>query len=362
MTSAEQLGILVDASYPILYVVSHEEDRVEEALRQIVVQRDKRSGGNTDFLIWSITKGTQCPAKNLHHADHKDPIAVLKFIEEYPNSAVFVLRDFGFFLHEGPAYTVQRMLKDLAHGLTRKGVCSSIVIIDSSIDLPDRVEKFIGVVDFDLPDRKELEGRLRPMLDRANLSSSELEAALWAGSEAATGLTLMEAENSFAKSIVMSGEVNPSIIIQDKKSIIRKSGVLEYYDLSTDMASVGGLESLKVWLDARGRAFSEEAKRYGLPTPKGVLIVGVPGTGKSLTAKAIGHHWRMPVLRMDVGALFGSLVGQSEANMRKALKTAEAMAPCVLWIKWVHVKSCELLGRAHSPLTTAWPETASATV
>lgn len=332
MKSVEQLGILVDASYPILYVVSHEEDRVEAALRQIVEDRDKQSGGNTAFMVWSITKGTQCPGMNIHHPDHKDPLSVLNFIEKFPQSAVFVLRDFGFFLHEGPAYTVHRMLKDLVRHFAKNRLQSSIVIIDSSVELPDRVEKFITVVDFDFPDRQELEGRLLPMVERTDIRPDELEEVLWKGSECAAGLTLLEAENAFAKSLVMIGKIDPSIIIQDKKNIIRKSGVLEYYDLTTDMSDVGGLENLKQWLDARGRAFSEEAKKYGLPTPKGVLIVGVPGTGKSLTAKAIGHRWNMPVLRMDVGALFGSLVGQSEANMRKALKTAEAMAPCVLWI------------------------------
>lgn len=332
MKSVEQLGILVDASYPVLYVVSHEEDRVEAALRQIVEDRDKQSGGNTAFVVWSITKGTQCLSLNIHHPDHKDPLSVLAFIEKFPQSAVFVLRDFGFFLNEGPAYTVQRMLKDLVHHFAKSRLQSSIVIIDSSVDLPDRVEKIVTVVDFDFPDRPELEGRLLPMISRSDLRPDEIEELLWKGAECAAGLTLMEAENAFAKSLVMSGTINPSIIIQDKKNIIRKSGVLEYYDLTTDMSDVGGLENLKQWLDARGRAFSDDAKRYGLPTPKGVLIVGVPGTGKSLTAKAIGHRWNMPVLRMDVGALFGSLVGQSEANMRKALKTAEAMAPCVLWI------------------------------
>jgi hypothetical protein len=332
MMGAEQLGILVDASYPILCVASHEEDRVERAIHQIVAKRDVRSGSNTAVFVWSITKGTACPAQNVHHSDHKDPISILTFIEKFPSSAVFVLRDFGFFLHEGPAYTVHRMLKDLVGHFAKNRLQSSIVILDSTFDLPDRIEKFVTVVDFDLPNHQELQGRLRPMIDRVGLRPDELEEALYRGAECASGLTLLEAENAFAKSLVMCGRVDPAIIIQDKKNIIRKSGVLEYYDLTTDMSDVGGLENLKQWLDARGRAFSEEAKKYGLPTPKGVLLVGVPGTGKSLTAKAIGHRWNMPVLRMDVGALFGSLVGQSEANMRKALKTAEAIAPCILWV------------------------------
>ena len=130
----------------------------------------------------------------------------------------------------------------------------------------------------------------------------------------------------------MDGTISPYIVMHEKKNIIKKSGVLEYYDLTDSLSSVGGLGNLKKWLKLRGRAFTDEATDFGLPTPKGVLIIGIPGTGKSLVSKCIGMEWSMPVLRLDVGSLFGSLVGQSEGNMRKALKTAESLAPCVLWI------------------------------
>ena len=333
-TSSEQLDVLVRASYPILYVVSHEEDRVEAAITSIVEGRNRMSGGATDLWVWSSTKGASCLAKSLD----KDlgPVEVLDFIETYPSSGVFVLRDYGYFLHEGPAYTVQRRLKDLASHLARVGHGSVIIIVDSSVDIPTRVEKVITVVDFDLPTREELADRLRPLVrsfpTMEHLAANEMDALLKSGVECATGLTLTEAENVFAKSVSMTRTITPNVIVQDKKSIIRKSGVLEFYDVDTEMGDVGGLENLKDWLGGRGRAFTEEARAYGLPTPKGVLLVGVPGTGKSLIAKCIGNQWGMPVLRMDIGSLFGSLVGQSESNMRKALKTAEAMAPCVLWI------------------------------
>lgn len=332
--SAELIDVLVRAAYPILYVVSHEEDRVEAAITQIVDNRNKKAGTKADLWIWSATKGATCKAKSIKQ-DH-GPLQMLDFIEKSVTSGVFVLRDFGYFLNDGPAYQVQRALKDIATKFVTAGSGSVVIIIDSSADIPTRIEKIVTVVDFDLPTREELVEQLRPnvrnypMLSR--IDDQELDTLLAKGVECAMGLTLAEAENVFSKSLSMTGTISPPVIVQDKKSIIRKSGVLEYYDVDSDMSAVGGLVNLKGWLDNRGKAFSKEARAYGLPTPKGVLLVGVPGTGKSLIAKCIGNQWGMPVLRMDIGALFGSLVGQSEANMRKALKTAEAMAPCVLWI------------------------------
>ena len=186
----------------------------------------------------------------------------------------------------------------------------------------------VTVIDFDLPEQE--------IADYFGDTLGELRSegdSFSRGVKASLGLTLNEVGNVFAKSFAIDGTLSPNIVMEEKKNIIKKSGVLEYYDLSGNLNDVGGLENLKEWLRLRGRAFSEEAKSYGLPTPKGVLIVGIPGTGKSLSPSVL--VWSGPclrVLRLDVGSLFGSLVGQSESNMRKALKTAESMAPCVLWI------------------------------
>ena len=192
------------------------------------------------------------------------------------------------------------------------------------------------MVDFDLPSIEELASSANDVISNFgptnSLDDNIINNMVGHGSKAALGLTLAEAENVFAKSLAHTRCLDPQIIIEEKKHIIRKSGVLQFYDVDRDMDSVGGLGNLKKWLKQRGGSFSKEAREYGLPNPRGVLIVGIPGTGKSLVSKCIGHDWNMPVLRMDVGSLFGSLVGQSEANMRKALKTAEALAPCVLWI------------------------------
>tara|TARA_Y100000114_G_scaffold157313_1_gene189594 strand:+ start:12609 stop:14195 length:1587 start_codon:yes stop_codon:yes gene_type:complete len=335
-SSVEELDVLLRAGYPILYVVSHEEDRVAQALNRIVTRKNKVSGFASSFWTWSITDGSTHykNGKQTERFDsHDSPLEVLDYIESYKKTGVFMLKDFGHFLTEGPAYLVQRKLKDLT---TTMAGGTTIVIVDSELHIPPRLEKIISVIDFDLPDRKAIETRTSGLLETcegtANLSDADKDALLKLGSNAALGMTLAEAENIFAKSLAMHGTLDVKTIMSEKKNIIRKSGVLEYYEVSNDMKSVGGLVNLKGWLDQRGRAFSDEAKAFGLPNPKGVLIIGIPGTGKSLVSKTIGYEWDMPLLKLDVGALFGSLVGQSEANVRKAIQTAEALAPCVLWI------------------------------
>ena len=335
--SVEQIDILLKADCPLLFVVSHEEQRVERFLEALVAQNKKKP-----VWKWSATQGAWCDhttSSGGHNMREKkedlqgDPLGMIDFISS-SGQGMFILRDFAHYLDQSSGYIVQRQLRDVVEYSLTPG--STIVIIDSVFEIPSRLEKLVSVVDFDLPSKEELAHTAKYLLENfpetRSISEEGKDKLLQIGSEAALGLTLNETESVFAKSLAMTRTVDPRVIINEKKHIIRKSGVLQYYDVSTDMSAVGGLGNLKGWLQQRGRAFSDEAKAYGLPSPKGVLIVGIPGTGKSLISKCIGREWNMPVLRMDVGSLFGSLVGQSEANMRKALKTAEAMAPCVLWI------------------------------
>jgi SpoVK/Ycf46/Vps4 family AAA+-type ATPase len=148
-------------------------------------------------------------------------------------------------------------------------------------------------------------------------------------------LTLKEAENVFAKTIVVDGKLDASdvsVVLGEKQQIIRKSGLLEYYETQEKLENVAGLEKLKDWLVKRGLAFSERAAEFGLPAPRGVLLLGVQGCGKSMCAKAASSLWKLPLLRLDIGRMFGSLVGSSEENMRRAIHTAESIAPAVLWV------------------------------
>jgi SpoVK/Ycf46/Vps4 family AAA+-type ATPase len=150
--------------------------------------------------------------------------------------------------------------------------------------------------------------------------------------DAARGLTTTEAEDAFALSVVECGELNPVVIAREKAQAVKKNGLLELIETGESLASIGGLDLLKDWLLKRREAFTPRAKQYGLPMPKGVLMLGIPGCGKSLTAKATASVFGVPLLRLDAGRIFAGLVGQSESNLRAVIQTAEAIAPCVLWI------------------------------
>jgi SpoVK/Ycf46/Vps4 family AAA+-type ATPase len=153
--------------------------------------------------------------------------------------------------------------------------------------------------------------------------------------DAALGLTFNEAENAFARAIITDNALGPGDVervLSEKKQIIRKSGILDYFHTEEDIGSVGGLDNLKAWLEKRALAFTRKAKDFGLPEPKGILLAGVQGCGKSLTAKAVSNLWQIPLLRFDVGRVFSGVVGSSEENMRKAIKTAESIAPVILWV------------------------------
>ena len=334
MRSSELLKVLIKACYPVTYVVSHEEDRVVETLVDIAKQRNEALGQRTPIYSWSVTQSVFSHYDERTVPDLEGPIDVLEYIEG-SLSAVFILKDFGHFLSEGPAYMVQRKLKDTINAMNGE---TNIFIVDSELVVPPRLEKIITVVDFDLPEREEIAEYIRERnlltgcFATSKLKEDESNELIQVGAEACAGLTLFESLNVFSKSLAMKQTVDTRVVVDEKKQIIRKSGVLEYIDHSLGLDSVGGLANFKTWLNERGKAFSDEARDFGLPNPKGVLLVGVPGAGKSLVAKCAGYTWGIPVLRMDVGALHGQYVGQSEANTRKAFQTAEAIGRCILWI------------------------------
>jgi len=207
----------------------------------------------------------------------------------------------------------------------------TIILVGCRLSLPPELEREIAVTEFKLPDKQALLQVLSGIRDSASLpamAQEDEEAAL----NAASGLTTQEAENAFALSVVQTGGISPAHIAKAKAEAVKKSGLLEVIETSGTLEGVGGLEQLKNWLISRKEAFGEKARNYRLPMPKGLLIVGIPGTGKSLTAKATASVFGVPLLKLDAGRLFGSLVGQSEANLRNAIQTAEAIAPCCLWI------------------------------
>jgi SpoVK/Ycf46/Vps4 family AAA+-type ATPase len=341
--SNDELRFLIRASYPIIYIVSAEEARVEHALRRDVVPGlGGAPGAEKRLVTWSITEGFADPARSAGAAgagpgggrsDARDPLRALELVEKSPDRAIFLFRDFHPFLQDP---TVVRKLRDLAHSL--KASPKTLLVLSPVLKIPPEVEKEVAVVEYGLPTLEDLDPIMEEVIEgvraerkddvQLDLTPGDREAML----SAALGLTESEAQNVFSKSLVQKRRFDVGVILSEKEQIIRKSGILEYYRHSEAFDDVGGLEALKTWLAKRTRAFTKEAREFGLPQPRGILLIGVPGCGKSLTAKAVGQLWRLPILRLDVGKVFAGLVGSSEENMRKAIRTAEAVAPAILWL------------------------------
>ncbi|MBI4576755.1 MAG: AAA family ATPase [Planctomycetes bacterium] len=323
IASDRQIEYLIRADYPLVYVVTNEEARSEQALRRIALDR-KRA-----FFHWSLTEGVVSQDGRSAGDQTRDPQAALEHVFQTKDPAIYVLRDFHPFLK---APFCVRRLRDLAAALPNTK--RTVVLLGPVLELKSELEKDVAVVDYDLPTREVLRVSLDKALGGAPRGKVEMpdEPLQERAIDAALGLTAKEAENVFSKSLVQSQRVDLDVVIAEKEQIIRKTGILDFLHPEETFEGIGGLELLKAWLAKRQKAFSREARDFGLPLPKGILLLGIPGCGKSLTAKAVGSLWKMPLLRLDIGKVFGSLVGSSEEHIRVALKTAESVAPCILWL------------------------------
>jgi len=322
--SRTELEHLIRARYPIIYVASAEEERVEHALQDILADLNAKSATARQLLFWSITEGFVGADKEF---DVRDPIKALDFIIRYEDSALFCLRDFHPYLKDP---VVVRRLRDCHRAFKESERPKNVLLLSPQLKIPGDLESEMVVADFELPDRKELRSLIDQFREAYKLTYDEDELERF--TEAALGLTYDEASYVLAKSLIRHRNFDISTILSEKKAIIRKSGLLEYYEADHLLADVGGLTVLKDWLHKRQKSFTQKARDFGLPLPKGILLIGIPGCGKSLTAKTVGALWQMPLLRLDVGKVFSSLVGSSEGNIRKVIQTAEAVAPAVLWL------------------------------
>jgi hypothetical protein len=331
----DELNILTRAKYPIIYIVSWEERRIEDMLRQVALDRRKK------LYAWTLTDGIfplDLVQANPIDPATRDPLTALDFVARSQEAAIFVLKDFHPFFDDargGPDQPVIiRRLRDITNQL--KESRKTLIILSPILRIPTDLEKDVTVLDYSLPTLDELELSLDRVVRSAReiagvklkMEGEERERVL----NAARGLTCIEAENVFAKSLVMDRKLDLGIIIAEKEQLIRRSQILEYYESTEGFANVGGLGLVKLWLRKRGVAFSEKARRFGLPEPKGLLLLGVQGAGKSLLAKAVASQWQLPLLRLDLGRIFSELVGSSEQNIRTALRLAENVSPCVLWL------------------------------
>jgi ATP-dependent 26S proteasome regulatory subunit len=338
---SETLSLLFKARVPVLYIESFEEGRVQEAVAAVASDA-KRMRNPRPLWTWSLTRGIVGP-DGKSQPGTTDPPKALDWILNHTDSGVFVFRDFHAHLGDGSGRAADaglvRRLRDVAAAFQHGSAARVLLIVAPMLRIPPELEKDITIVDFPLPS----EGEIRTLLDNMIATNSEGgrirvevdEKGRERIAKAAMGLTVHEAENAFARAMVDDGVLSNDdvqVVLEEKRQAIRKSGLLEFVPADIDLGDVGGLQNLKRWLDKRNNSWMAEAADYGLPAPKGLLMTGVPGCGKSLTAKAIASAWGLPLLRLDIGKVFAGLVGSSEQNMRNAIRAAEATAPCVLWI------------------------------
>ncbi|ADU49567.1 AAA ATPase central domain protein [Intrasporangium calvum DSM 43043] len=335
------LALLLRARFPILYVESFEEERVLAEVRAVASDQSLMRTVRP-VHVWSGTKGFVAPDGQAQ-GNTSEPRQALEWLLERDSPGVFIMLDLHPHLGDDrrpadPGFL--RRLREVSFAFQSGAVARVLILVSPITRIPDELEKDITLVDFPLPNEEEIRRVLEDMV-ATNAASGRIRIEVDnVGKErlakAARGLTLSEATNAFARAMVDDGVLSNDdvyVVLEEKKQTVRKRGILEFVDVNLDLDDVGGLQNLKRWLVKRNNSWLDEATiEYGIPAPKGVLMTGVPGCGKSLTAKAIAAAWELPLLRLDIGRIFAGLVGSSEQNMRAAIRTAEAAAPCVLWL------------------------------
>ena len=324
MNFLNEFVLLLKARYPVIYICTNEEERVEYLIRYCAKKYVNRT-----YYSWDFVDGYQGNPNDKGFAA-RNPLEALELIEKLtPETAsLFVLKDYDNFFKD---FSVVRKLKNLTRSL--KTQPKNIIIVSPEINIPDTLKEFITLVEFPLPNFSEILEELNRLT--ASLQQNIPNEVVLDITTACQGLSLERIRRVLSKVIAKYSEINaesPDIILQEKQQIIQQTQLLEFCRTDKTMSDIGGFDNFKNWLRLRTKAFSQDAIEYGLPYPKGLLLVGVQGTGKSIAAKTIGYEWKLPLLRLDFGRLFASLVGQSESRVRKMIEIAEALAPCVLWV------------------------------
>ncbi|MCL2929251.1 MAG: AAA family ATPase [Trichodesmium sp. St16_bin4-tuft] len=324
MNFQAEFELLLRSRYSIIYVQTREEERVEKTIAELAKKQ-----GNRAVYIWDFVEGYENNPNDIGWGK-RNPLQGLELVEKLPESApaIFILRDFQRFLED---ISISRKLRNLAKKL--KSQPKNLVILAPKISIPEDLNEVITIIEFPLPNSQEISQEVERLL--VAMGQYVEKRLLDEVVRASLGLSLERIRRVLARAIATHGKLefdDVDLILEEKRQTIRQTQILDFYPAHENISDIGGLDNLKDWLLRRGGAFSERARQYGLPHPRGLLLVGIQGTGKSLTAKAIAHHWHLPLLRLDVGRLFGGLVGESESRTRQMISIAEALAPCVLWI------------------------------
>lgn len=322
----KQIVNYIKAGYPCMYLVSQEIERVKKELKAVA--------DITKFRMnyWSAASGMHDVTANKTATDMNDPLEALSTFRVMSKKSMVVYQDIHMILRDELNLGIVDLIRINILDAKKNG--KTMIFMGTILELPQEIEKEFPVVELELPEKEDLEKVLTCLHSNKNFPPSKVpdEKLQKELVSAASGLTTAEAENAFALSLVEGKKFTPSIVSREKAQTIKKSGLLEILHPEETADDIGGMDLLKDWLKQRKSAFSPEAREYGLPSPRGILIIGVPGTGKTLTAKATANILGRPIVKMDVGKLFEGIVGSSEANTRMVTATAEAIAPCVLFI------------------------------
>jgi ATP-dependent 26S proteasome regulatory subunit len=324
MKFTDELALFLKARYPIIYINTVEEERVE-----YVIRKNVKTNLNRPIYSWDFVDGYTNNPNNQGFAE-RNPLQALELVERLnaETPAIFLLKDFNRFFTD---LSISRKLRNISRILKLQP--KTIIIIGSGLNIPKELQDLITVLQFQLPLEEEIGQELNRLLNSLNIQiNSQLFETL---TRACQGLSLERIRRVLSKIIATYKTIDEnsiSVLLSEKKQIIRQTEILEYASVTEKIDNLGGLDNLKDWLEKRKTAFSVQASNYGLPTPRGLLLIGIQGTGKSLTAKAIANDWQLPLLKLDVGKLFGGIVGESESRLRQMIQVAETISPCILWI------------------------------
>nr|YP_009730793.1 hypothetical protein Coka_065 [Cladosiphon okamuranus]QAY81030.1 hypothetical protein Coka_065 [Cladosiphon okamuranus] len=326
MIFEEELLVLLNARYPIIYILTIEEDRLEYTIRNSIVNKSYSS-----LYVWDFIQGYKLnPIKN--EFAKRNPLEAIEFIEKINSRtpSIFILKDFKRFLKD---LTISRKLRNILQLLKLQP--KTIIIVDSEIQIPNELKDHITLLKFNLPTPVEIDEELarlsKSLVLRGRFKKKMIDQII----RACQGLSLEKIRRILGKAIVIYNKMDKNVIpliLKEKRQVISETELLEFWSVKTSLKDVGGAKNLKLWLNQRGEIFTEKAVNYGLVAPRGLLLVGSEGTGKSLLAKAIAYEWNLPLLRLDIGRLFAGVVGESESRTREMIRITESLAPCALWI------------------------------
>ena len=324
MKFSSELALFLKARYPIIYINTIEEDRVE-----YVIRKNVKTNLNRSIYSWDFVDGYTNNPNNEEFAK-RNPLQALELVERLnaETPALFLLKDFNRFLTD---LSISRKLRNISRILKLQP--KTIIIIGTDLTIPKELQDLITVLQFQLPLEEEINQEITRLVNSLNI---KIEPELFENlTRACQGLSLERIRRVLSKIIATYKTLDNNsiaVLLSEKKQIISQTEILEYSSVNEKITNLGGLDNLKEWLKKRKTAFGIQASNYGLPTPRGLLLIGIQGTGKSLTAKAIANDWQLPLLKLDVGKLFGGIVGESESRLRQMINVAETISPCILWI------------------------------